>query len=390
MIRITDKSHCCGCTACVNACPVQCIVMRRDREGFDYPVANPDICINCGKCETVCPVLNPRSESAPLAAFAARSEADMEGSSSGGLFPMLAGKFIQEGGVVYGAAFMEDMSVGHVDVTDVDGLERLKGSKYVQSDPYAVFEEVRDLLKDGGHVLFAGTPCQIAGLHDFLGERKEGLITVDIACHGVPAPGLWEKYVSALERRFGGRLRDVSFRDSSKSWRHYGVKFEIQTEDGLYSRHVSNMSDPYMALFLQDMTLRPSCYSCPARKGRSGSDITLADLWNVSEAAPEFDDDRGTSLVLVNTAVGLRLFESLVKDGLRVLAVDKETAVKRNSGFAADVKIPEKREEFFKGIHSSKDIIGYMNSYVVRKSMARIIYEKVHTFMSGIKKKIIR
>lgn len=390
MIRITDKTLCCGCTACVNACPAQCIVMRRDREGFDYPVANPDRCIGCGKCEKVCPVLNPRSESAPLAVFAARSETDMEGSSSGGMFPMLAGKFLEGGGVVYGAAFMEDMTVGHVDVTDVAGLERLKGAKYVQSDLYAVFEEVRDLLQDGKSVCFAGTPCQIAGLHNYLGGSKDSLITVDLACHGVPAPGLWEKYVGAQEKRFGARLCGVSFRDKSKSWRQYSLRFDLLKDGVTESHHVHKTDDPYMALFLQDMTLRPSCYSCPARNGRSGSDLTLADLWNVSEVAPEFDDDRGASLVLVNTDAGRRMFDSLVHDGMKVLAADMETAKKRNDGFAAALAVPENRTEFFKGIHSSHDIIGYMQSYVVRKTTTRAIYEKVHTFMSKIKKKIIR
>lgn len=388
MIRITDKSLCCGCTACVNACPVQCIVMRRDREGFDYPVANPDICIKCGKCEAVCPVLNPRPESEPLAVFAARSEADMQGSSSGGVFPMLAGKFLREGGVVYGAAFMEDMTVGHVDVTDAAGLERLKGSKYVQSDLYAVFEEIREQLKDGSDVLFTGTPCQIAGLHDYLGERKEGLVTVDIACHGVPSPGLWEKYVAAIEKRYGGTLCRVSFRDKSKSWRQYELRFDILKDGAMESHHVYKMDDPYMALFLQDMTLRPSCYSCPARNGRSGSDLTVADLWNVYEAAPEFDDDRGASLVLVNTDAGRQIFDALVMDGLKTLPADIGTGRKRNAGFGVSVVIPENRSEFFAGVHSAQDIIGYMRTFTVRKTMFRTIYEKVHTFLSMIKKKV--
>ncbi len=390
MIRITDKSLCCGCTACVNACPVQCIVMRRDREGFDYPVANPDFCISCGKCETVCPVLNPQSESDPLAVFAARSEADMEGSSSGGLFPMLAGKYLQEGGVVYGAAFMEDMTVGHADVTDSAGLERLKGSKYVQSDLYAVFEEVRDLLEDGKRVLFAGTPCQIAGLDNYLGGRKGNLLAVDVACHGAPSPGLWEKYVAAYEKRSGGRLCRVSFRDKSESWRQYSVKYDVLYDGVVKSHRVHKMDDPYMALFLQDMTLRPSCYSCPARNGRSGSDLTLADLWNVSEVAPEFDDDRGASLVLVNTDAGLRMFDALVRDGLKTVPADFGTGRKRNAGFDSALTMPEKREEFFKGVHSAEDLIGYMSAFVVRKTLFRTVYEKVHTFLAVIKKKLLR
>lgn len=390
MIRITDKSLCCGCTACVNACPVQCIVMRRDREGFDYPVANPDICIKCGKCEDVCPVINPRQEVAPAGVFAARSDSYVEGSSSGGVFPALAAMLIKDGWTVYGAAFMEDMTVGHTDVTTMAGLDRIRGSKYVQSDLYAVFEEVRDILNDDGRVLFAGTPCQVAGLNKYLGRRHDNLMTVDVACHGASSPGLWEKYVAALERRFGGRMHGISFRDKSKSWRRYGLRFDLLKDGVLERHHVHKTEDPYMSLFLQDMILRPSCYSCPARNGRSGSDITLADLWNVSEAAPEFDDDRGASLVMVNSPEGARIFDVLVRGGLKSVPVDIEVGRRRNAGFAVSVNMPGPRAEFFKGVHSAKDIIGYMQSYVVRKTMFRKIYEKVHTYMSEIKNKIIR
>ena len=142
MISITDKSKCCGCTACMNICPVQCIVMRRDREGFDYPVANPDICISCGRCESVCPMENARPSAEPLETFAARSGEYVKGSSSGGVFPALAQKIIEAGGVVYGAVLEQDLKVVHTEAADMDGVERMRGSKYVQSELYAAFEDV--------------------------------------------------------------------------------------------------------------------------------------------------------------------------------------------------------------------------------------------------------
>ena len=207
MIRISDKSLCCGCTACENACPAHCIVMRRDREGFDYPVTNPDLCLNCGLCEKVCPVLNPPARTAPMAAYAARCENGLEKVSSGGVFQLLAEEVINQGGVVCGAALDSSCAVEHREVLTTKELDALRGSKYVQSGLYSIYEDVRFRLDEGVEVLFSGTPCQIAGLKAYLQKDYAGLYTVDLACHGVPSPGLWEKYKAALD--FYRKLVDV-------------------------------------------------------------------------------------------------------------------------------------------------------------------------------------
>ncbi len=382
MIRIVDKTLCCGCTACMNACPAQCIVMRRDREGFDYPVANPDRCIGCGKCEKVCPVLNPREPSGPVEALAARKGEFMEGSSSGGVFPALASGVIKEGGVVYGAVVNNDMTIGHADAEDMSGVERMRGSKYVQSDLYGTFDEVKYHLREGRRVMFTGTPCQIAGLNSYLGKEYEGLLTVDFACHGVPSPGLWEKYVRALEKAHGGKMTSVRFRDKAKSWMHYD--FSCSFEGGGKSCR-PYMKDPYMALFVQDMTLRPSCYSCSSRGGRSGSDLTLADLWNVAEAAAGMNDDRGVSLVMVNTEKGRA---AVAEAELDAVMVGPETAMGNNGGFSAAVAVPERRSEFFKGHHSAADLPRYMKGYVRRRPLHLIIYRGVRRILSAAKRRI--
>ena len=381
MIRITDKSRCIGCTSCMTACPVQCIVMRRDRQGFDYPVANPDICISCGKCESVCPVINPHEEKTPLAAFAVRVPEYVSGSSSGGVFPYLAGKVIEDGGCVFGAAMQSDMTVGHTDVSDLQGLESLRGSKYVQSDMYSAYQEVKDVLEDGRKVLFSGTPCQVAGLHSFLGKRYEGLMTVDVACHGVPSPGLWEKYIEALKDKYGGRVTGVCFRDKSKSWRHY--EFRVDTVGKSIS--VPYTDDPYMALFIQDMTLRPSCYSCPAGAGKSASDVTLADLWNIAGTGLPLNDDKGVSLVLANTEDGLRALE-----GMDLYKTDYEIASAGNGGFEPVKEIPPRREEFFQGYHSARDLMAYMKGFVIRKPWYMRIYRKMRSCLSDFKRRISR
>ena len=381
MIRISDKHECTGCTACMAVCPAQCIVMRRDRQGFDYPVGNPDVCIGCGKCEAVCPVLNPMDPAEPLATFAVRVPEYMDGSSSGGVFPALAKAVVDEGGAVYGAVLNPDMTVGHAEADDMAAVEAMRGSKYVQSDMYDAFTDAKALLDEGRNVLFSGTPCQVAGLNSFLGKPYDNLLTVDVACHGAPSPGLWEKYVAALGHKYGGRVTGVKFRDKSQSWRTY--EFTVETTEGKVS--VPHFKDVYMTLFLQDMSLRPSCYSCPAKGGRSHSDVTLADLWNVSAVAADMDDDRGASLALANTQKGKVALSAVCE---RLAEVDFAEAKKRNAGFTAAMKVPDSRDAFFAGMHSAKDIIKYMSGFVVRKNVLVMCYERLHTALSRIKRRI--
>ena len=381
MIRISDKSLCCGCTACATVCPAQCIVLRRDREGFDYPVANPDLCINCGKCEKVCPMQQPSKPSETTAVYAVRAEAHLGESSSGGVFPVIAGKMIEEGGVVFGAVLEPDKRVAHYEASTMEELQKMRGSKYAQSDLYSTFEDIAYYLKSGQKVLFSGTPCQVAGLHNSLGGPQENLLTVDFACHGVPSPGLWEKYVKALEASKGSQLKEVKFRDKSEGWRHYCFRYDDVC--------VPYVDDPYMALFVQDMSIRPSCYNCRFRAEGSGSDLRLADLWSVSKAAPEFDDDKGVTAVFVNTEKGAAALEALKKTAL-VKQIDENMAKEDNGGFAAVIAVPEKREEFFKGVHSTKDLIAYMSTYVVRRPLHIRIYRSVRKRLSLIKRRIVK
>lgn len=365
----------------MNICPAQCIVMRRDREGFDYPVANPDLCISCGRCEDVCPMTNPAQAQVPLKTLAARDPEFMEGSSSGGVFPVLARNVIGEEGVVYGAVLNPDLTVSHTDASDMQGVGKMRGSKYVQSELYASFEDVKYELGQGRKVMFTGTPCQVAGLKSYIGKDDPNLLLVDCACHGVPGPGLWEKYVKALSEKYGMQIKDIRFRGKERSWR----KYDFVVSDAERSVSTPRHKDPYMLLFLQDMTLRPSCYQCPFRKGGSGSDLTLADLWNVGEAAPEMDDDRGASLILVHTEKGREAVA-----GLSVKEIDPVLALKSNGAFAQALAMPQRREEFFQGLHSAKDIIKYMKGFVVRTPLHKKIYGSVHTMLSKIKRRIVK
>ena len=386
MIRITDRSRCCGCTACVNACPAQCIVMRRDREeGFDYPVANPDLCLGCGKCEAVCPVLNPMERVEPEQALAVRCEEFVGASSSGGVFPSLAKAVIDEGGVVFGAVMERDFIVGHTEAETMEEVQRMRGSKYVQSDLYGTFMDAEQYLIEGRKVLFSGTPCQIAGLRKYLGKDHDNLLAVDTACHGVPGPGLWEIYVKALHVRVKPDIAYVDFRDKSRSWRHYAMICKGSLNNVI--RSISADDDPYMALFMQDMTLRPSCYACPSRGGRSGSDLTLADLWSVASSLPALNDDRGVSGVLVNSDKGRRYINAIAAEVRQEIPV--EAVMAQNGGFAESVPVPEKREEFFKGLGvAGVDVYRHLKKYVVRRPLPVRGYRKLRSWLSSMKRRI--
>ena len=385
MIEIKDKTQCCGCTACVAACPVQCIVMRRDVEGFDYPFANPDLCIGCGKCNEVCPMDKAHEPSWPLRSWAARSNEASGASSSGGVFPVVASGILSEGGAVFGAAFDDVRTVGHREVDDMSAMEALQGSKYVQSDMYSCYEDVRSCLDDGRKVLFSGTPCQVAGLKGYLSRDYGNLVCLDCACHGVPGPGLWSKYVDAAGKRFGAEVKAVDFRDGEKGWMNYSIRFTLS--DGRVVR-VPKDNDPYLALFFQDVTLRPSCYECPFRCFRSGSDITLADLWTARSTAPKLADGRGVSFVSANTDRGLQILGSL--DDMCSQEVEWRSAVAGNGGFSAGCDVPQRREAFFAGLPNAQDTIKYMKSFVVRKPLTVRIYRSIHSSLSRMKSKLLK
>ena len=203
MIKIQDKSQCCGCEACRNICPKQCILMQEDKEGFLYPEVNLADCIDCGLCEIACPVLHPAKERIPVAVCAAKHYDDniRLASSSGGVFTFIAEQVIDEGGVVFGARFNDQWEVIHDYVETKEKLSCFRGSKYVQSRIGDTYKQVLHFLQSGRKVLFTGTSCQIVGLKLFLRKEYDNLLTVDVICHGVPSPKVWKKYLNEKQKR---------------------------------------------------------------------------------------------------------------------------------------------------------------------------------------------
>ena len=370
MIKITDKHKCCGCNACVQRCPRQCITMQEDKEGFLYPVADKDLCTSCGLCEKVCPVTNQGEEQIPQKTVVAinKDEETRKASSSGGIFTIYAEETIKKGGIVFGATFNERWEVEHTAVETTEELKRLRGSKYVQSNIGNSYQEAEKQLKAGREVLFSGTPCQIAGLKRYLRKEYKNLTTIDVVCHGAPSPKVWKSYLEERCRELGispvNDIKEISFRDKVIGWKRFSLSL---TTNAFYAYKPLD-SDTFMRCFLSDLCLRPSCYACPARKGKSGSDITLADLWGCWDICPDLDDDRGLSLVLVRNS------EKEIQPPF-CREIEYSEALKHNPAIEKSATKPKQRDKFFKkvfkkGVHKATEDC-------LHKSALSIFVEKV-------------
>ena len=344
MIQIHNKKLCTGCSACVGVCPVECIVMKDDDEGFLYPNIDKTRCISCGKCELVCPVSHAHVPDGECIAYAARTLNDYlrRDSSSGGIFSEIAKCILNRGGVVFGATFAEDFSVKHICIDSDEHLAKLRGSKYVQSRIDQTYIQARLCLSEGIPVLFTGTPCQIAGLYHFLGREYENLYTQDIICHGTPSPKVWKEYIKFREEKAGAKTTSVSFRDKTNGWRSYNLRFEFQN-GAIYSQPISK--DVYMQSFLKDLCLRPSCYSCAFKTKQRCADITLADFWGIHDCNPNMDDNIGTSLVIIHSTKGRELFGTIAEK-LQWDLADIDKAIKYNPSMIKAVSEKKQRRDF--------------------------------------------
>ena len=400
MIEIIDKHACCGCSACVQKCPKQCISLVEDEEGFLYPVVNSDDCIDCGLCEKVCPILHQAEERKPLKAYAAKNknEGIRKQSSSGGVFTLLAEDVIKEDGVVFGAKFDEQWEVKHDFTETFEGLHVFRGSKYIQSHIEENYKKAETFLKSGRKVLFSGTPCQIAGLKRFLRKEYDNLLTVDFVCHGVPSPGVWRKYLKETVAHLcdknsvpsdpvamdNARIENITFRNKCSGWKKYSFSLTLSatTRSGA-TQKVSLINlfsqNAFMKGFLANLYLRPSCYACPAKCGKSGSDITIGDLWGAPSIIGNYDDDKGTSLVLINKEVAF--FEK--KSSLWIKDIEYSSALAHNSCIEKSVKESKKRKQFYSSYAKPK----YSLETIVRKLTKASFYDK---FIMRIVKRIIK
>jgi len=353
MIKIIDKTKCMGCNACYSVCPVNCISMVPDDEGFNYPKVNKERCINCEACVKVCPILNIKPISTDIEqekpiVFAAYNKDDnvRSKSSSGGVFYLFAEYILENKGVVFGASFDSNNMVKHIKVESIKDLPLLMTSKYVQSDIGDTYKEALKYLKEKRMVLFTGTPCQIAGLNHYLKRSYDNLYTQDIICHGVPSPKLWKKYLNSLGTE---KIKNINFRSKETGWNRYSFEY---TSNGKKSINEHN-KNVYMKSFLSNYNLRPSCYACKFKHANDKSDITLGDFWGAEKSDLHINkkNDKGLSLIFINSSKGKDLL-NLVSNKLAMEEIDFDQAVKYNPSYSSGLNKPEKRDIFFTDIDS--------------------------------------
>ncbi|MBQ3806273.1 MAG: Coenzyme F420 hydrogenase/dehydrogenase, beta subunit C-terminal domain [Prevotella sp.] len=351
MINITDKSKCCGCTACANVCAHDAITMLPDAFGFFYPKVAETKCVDCGLCDKVCAFNGDYDKSLNLPmpdVYGARHKDMYEvmKSRSGAVFAAISDYVMEQGGVVYGAGYKDHFRVAHKRATTKIERDEFRGSKYVQSDLTGVFKQVKEDLRNGLLVLFSGTPCQTAGLNSYIGKKlRNNLILVDIVCHGVPSPFIWHDYLEYIEKKYSSKIVSVDFRNKLK----YGWKAHIETF-GLANGKVID-STLFTKIFYAHIMFRHSCGNCYFCNTIRPSDLTLADMWDKENYFPKINNDnKGESLLLINTEKGREIFEA-IKDGLQNF---KTTVAKL---MQPNLKSPSKINP--KRIHFEKD---YINS----------------------------
>lgn len=323
--------------------------MLEDSEGFNYPNVDKDKCVDCKLCEKVCPIINKDKivqgsdeENNTYVAYT-KNEIVRKNSSSGGMFTELAESVLKNNGVVFGCAFDDDFNAHHIMVNNSSDLEKLRGSKYIQSQIESTYKEAEKLLKNGKLVLFSGVACQIAGLNSYLRKDYNNLITVDVLCHGVPSGKAWRKYIDDNQKRHNAKLNKYYFRNKDNGWKVFTVKqmyMDNQGESSPFNK------DSFMQLFLGEVCLRPSCHNCRFKDIRRPSDITLGDCWGVQNYMPEMDDDKGTSVVIAHTKKGVNILNS-VKNNLVIKKAQLDKALPPTADSRKSVLPHPNREKFF-------------------------------------------
>lgn len=369
MIQIVDESKCCGCTACACVCPTSAIKMEPDKLGFFYPKVDETKCIGCGLCNKICQFNSNYDKSYNIIepkAFAVRhkdTEIVMK-SRSGAAFVAISDCVLESKGVVYGAGFMGHFSVCHKRATTKEQRNDLCGSKYVQSNLNDVFRQVREDLNEGRIVLFSGTPCQTAALRSFVGKKESvNLILIDIVCHGVPSPSIWKDYIKYLEKKNKTTFKVANFRDKAKfGWSDHRESFVSENGETI-------VGGDFTRLFYKHIIFRESCGSCFFTNLKRPSDITLADFWGWEKSVPEMNsDDKGVSLVIINTKKGLELFNR-ARNYITTQDVDIMNCIQ--TSLQTPVALNPRRGEF------KKEYVSHGFDFIMHKYISPSFFTKV-------------
>lgn len=375
----------------MQACTRHCIRFEQDTEGFFYPEVDTHLCINCGQCDKVCPDIFPYNEHKPievLAAFNKNEKVRIE-SSSGGIFTLLAEKAIDSNGVVFGVRFDEHWQVVFDYAETKDQLTAFRGSKYLQARVGDSFKQCKRMLETGRQVLFSGTPCQIAGLNHFLGKNYPNLLAVDIVCHGVPSPKVWTQYLKEIAKDGINSISDIQFRNKRRGWKGFSLCIKYKKHDKTIVNSTPYYDDLFMRAFLSNLILRPSCYSCPAKGGRSHSDITIADFWGIDKINPQMDDNLGTSLVLIHTEKG---YDALRREEMIYSQAKYEDVFHNNTPEHMSVSMHPQRDKFFNAFTDDANIhrlITYCLRPTTKQRVKRIIRHPI-AVAKGMITKVIK
>lgn len=357
---LTNKNwrDCCGCSACVEACPKACISMKPSPEGFLYPELLNENCIDCGLCAIVCPIECGNHNEMSKTYYAAynKDEATIVKSSSGGVFPEVAKYVLNDGGIVFGAFLDEDHQLKHIAIELESDLQKVLSSKYIQSDMGECFTQCREFLNIGRKVLFSGTPCQIQGLKNFLRKDYSNLYTVDVICHGIPSQKMFDAYVAFLEKKHNAMFVDIDFRDKKRNGWSITLRYTMQFKNGRKKDYylISKLSEYFMA-FLNSHVLRESCYSCPFSSMNRPGDITLGDFWGYQVTRPELKHRQGLSLVLVNSSKGDLLMQRISKKITLSLVDENSIKLSENKNLYTPSKRPGTRYK----VYEELDIFGF-------------------------------
>ena len=354
MIEIKNKENCCGCSACYSVCPKNCITMSEDEEGFLYPHVDKNICIDCGLCEKVCPILRyqqPKPKAQKAFVVQHRDKTVLAQSTSGGAYTAIAKWILDKDGVVFGVRLNDLFEAEHCYIERYDDLRLFRNSKYVQSKIGDTYKQVRDYLKEGRIVLYSGTPCQLEGLFQFLRNKQyDNLYTVDVVCRAVPSPLVLRKYLEMQKDMFASDLMDVKFRD-----KYHGYKYSSLS---LFSKcgkdyHEGIDTDVYLRSFFSGTNIRQSCPVCKFRNRYRRTDFTIWDCFNIDDFSPELDNDKGATRILCQSVRSVELLKEL-KSEMKVIEIDPEKAVRGVRELVSGPTLHPQRAAFFSDLNEKK------------------------------------
>jgi len=394
MIEINEKSQCTGCAACANVCPINCISMSQDEEGFYYPIIDNEKCIHCEQCVKTCPMIEHQVPDCDIRKVYICQNTDLitrKDSTSGGVFTALSKYVLDRNGVVFGAEFDQSFIVCHGKCDDISGLNRFRGSKYVQSFIGDSYKLVKDELNKGRWVLFTGTPCQIEGLHSYLGKEYDKLILMDIVCYSISSPGVWRQFLDHIKNRVPlENVSRIKFRDKSK----YGYEYTLMTfldKEGEIMYSSGPESNPMLRSFVSNTSTRPSCYTCKFKTIDRVSDFTAWDCYNVYKYNKNLDDNLGTSHLMVHTSKGIEILNTLKKE-LSFFEVDVDQAVVSEPAMTQCSVQSDMRDSFFTEFESGNNVFTSFfqetprvkAERLLRSGLSRIgLYKYVKRMMKG-------